>query len=102
MTVQGALTVNGNLIFTGDVAITIPDEELQAYSITEGTEDYVSINTRSGEESVTFGQQPNVIIANTVKGKGVSFMENNNLWHYKNPNLEELKRSLLEINKKYA
>lgn len=46
--------------------------------------------------------KPNVIIANTVKGKGVSFMENNNLWHYKNPNLEELKRSLLEINKKYA
>ena len=46
--------------------------------------------------------KPNVIIANTVKGKGVSFMENNNLWHYKNPNLEELKRSLLEIKKKYA
>ena len=46
--------------------------------------------------------KPNVIIANTVKGKGVSFMENNNLWHYKNPNLEELKRSLLEINKKNA
>ena len=47
-------------------------------------------------------KKPNVIIANTVKGKGVSFMENNNLWHYKNPNLEELKRSLLELNKKYA
>ena len=46
--------------------------------------------------------KPNVIIANTIKGKGVSFMENNNLWHYKNPNLEELKRSLLEIKKKYA
>lgn len=28
---------------------------------------------------------PHCIIANTVKGKGVSFMENNNLWHYKNP-----------------
>ena len=46
--------------------------------------------------------KPNVIIANTIKGKGVSFMENNNLWHYKKPNLEELKRSLLEIKKKYA
>ena len=66
LTVQGVLTVNGNLIFTGDVAITIPDEELQAYSITEGTEDYVSINTRSGEEAVTFGQQPSVIISNTT------------------------------------
>ena len=29
-------------------------------------------------------------------------MENNNLWHYKNPNLEELKISLKEINKNYA
>jgi len=46
--------------------------------------------------------KPNVIIANTVKGKGVSFMENNNLWHYKNPNLDELKKSLIEIKKKYA
>ena len=46
--------------------------------------------------------KPNIIIANTIKSKGVSFMENNNLWHYKNPNLEELKRSLLEIKKKYA
>ena len=45
--------------------------------------------------------KPNVIIANTVKGKGVSFMENNNLWHYKNPNLDELRRSLIEIKKKY-
>jgi len=64
VTVEGVLTVNGNLVFDGDVAISIPDETLQAYSITEGTEDYVSINTREGEESITFGQQPNVIIAN--------------------------------------
>lgn len=26
--------------------------------------------------------RPKAIVANTVKGKGVSFMENNNLWHY--------------------
>lgn len=29
--------------------------------------------------------QPKVIIANTIKGKGVSFMENNLLWHYRDP-----------------
>ena len=46
--------------------------------------------------------KPKIIIADTVKGKGISFMENNNLWHYKNPNLEELKISLKEINKNYA
>ena len=46
--------------------------------------------------------KPTAIIAHTTKGKGVSFMENNNLWHYKNPNLDELRRSLIEIKKKYA
>ena len=46
--------------------------------------------------------KPKVIIANTIKGKGVSFMENNNLWHYKNPNQEQLKKALKEIEIKYA
>jgi hypothetical protein len=64
VTIEGILTVNGNLVFDGDVNISIPDETLQAYSISEGTEDYVSINTRVGEESITFGEQPSVIIAN--------------------------------------
>ena len=29
--------------------------------------------------------KPTVIIANTIKGKGISFMENNILWHYRFP-----------------
>ena len=47
-------------------------------------------------------KKPKIIIADTIKGKGVSFMENNNLWHYKNPNVKELKLALQEIDKKYA
>ncbi len=34
--------------------------------------------------------KPCAIIANTVKGKGVSFMEDDNNWHYRIPNDEEL------------
>lgn len=34
--------------------------------------------------------KPTVIIANTIKGKGVSFMENVPIWHYRMPNGEEL------------
>lgn len=34
--------------------------------------------------------KPTAIIAHTVKGKGVSFMEDNNNWHYKTPSEEEL------------
>jgi hypothetical protein len=66
VTIQGVLTVNGNLVFDGDVNISIPDQTLQAYSITEGTEDYISINTRQTEESITFGTQPKIIISNTT------------------------------------
>ena len=40
------------------------------------------------------------IIANTIKGKGVSFMENNPSWHGKAPNDEELKKALEELNVK--
>ena len=43
-------------------------------------------------------KKPLVIIANTIKGKGVSFMENKVLWHYKSPNLKELISGLKELN----
>ena len=43
--------------------------------------------------------RPLVIIANTIKGKGISFMENKVLWHYKPPNDHELKLGLEELNK---
>lgn len=41
--------------------------------------------------------QPTVIIADTVKGKGVSFMENNILWHYRTPQGEEYEAALKEL-----
>lgn len=41
--------------------------------------------------------QPLCIIARTVKGKGISFMENNNLWHYRNPTLEEFQKGIIEL-----
>lgn len=41
--------------------------------------------------------KPTAIIANTIKGKGVSFMENNAGWHGKAPNDEELKQALEEL-----
>jgi transketolase len=41
--------------------------------------------------------KPNVIIANTVKGKGVSFMENKIIWHYKNPSLIDLNLAIREL-----
>jgi transketolase len=44
-------------------------------------------------------EKPTVIIANTIKGKGISFMENNILWHYRFPHEgEEYDTSLTELN----
>ena len=43
---------------------------------------------------------PKVIIANTTKGRGVSFMENSVLWHYRSPNDEELSSAIAEIEKR--
>lgn len=40
---------------------------------------------------------PKVIIANTIKGKGVSFMENKLLWHYRNPSEEDCIKAIEEI-----
>jgi len=42
--------------------------------------------------------KPTVIIANTVKGKGVSFMEGQAGWHGKAPNKEQLQAALAELN----
>lgn len=44
---------------------------------------------------------PKVIIARTVKGKGVSFMENNILWHYRDPQGEFYKQALKELEDAY-
>jgi transketolase len=44
-----------------------------------------------------FKGKPSIIIAHTVKGKGVSFMENNVDFHGKAPNAEQLEKALKEL-----
>ena len=52
----------------------------------------------SSIEKVPFESgKPSAIIANTVKGKGVSFMENVPMWHYRAPNKEEAELALREL-----
>ena len=41
--------------------------------------------------------RPNCLIAHTIKGKGVSFMENKLLWHYRSPQGEEYAAALAEL-----
>ncbi len=41
--------------------------------------------------------RPKAIVANTIKGKGVSFMEANNVWHYTRLNDQTLEKALKEL-----
>ena len=41
--------------------------------------------------------RPSVVIAHTVKGKGVSFMEDDLAWHYKSPTAEQVACALQEL-----
>jgi transketolase len=43
--------------------------------------------------------KPKAIVARTVKGRGVSFMENDNLWHYTRISDELLEKALQELSK---
>ena len=48
-------------------------------------------------EKAKNNDKPIVIIANTIKGKGVSFMENNAGWHGKAPNKEDFEKAIAEL-----
>ncbi len=60
------------------------------------------INGHSFEQLIYYLKErktdkPRVIIADTIKGKGVSYMENTTKWHKKIPNEEELKQAYKEL-----
>jgi transketolase len=40
---------------------------------------------------------PTCIIAKTIKGKGVEFMENQVLWHYQSPSDEDLAKAIRSL-----
>ena len=46
-------------------------------------------------------EMPTVIIANTIKGKGISFMEGEADWHGKAPNKEQYEQAINELKLKY-
>ena len=55
-----------------------------------------ALNTQTNKER----DKPLAVIANTIKGKGVSFMEDDNNWHYKVPTNDELELALGELDQK--
>ena len=57
---------------------------------------------KSCKNDINPTNKPLCVIANTTKGKNVSFMENNTLWHYRSPQGDEYKLAIAELEKKDA
>ena len=85
---------------TCDVMPTEPlDKKLEAFGwhvIKIDGHDYDAIDAAYAEAAATKGQ-PTMILAQTVKGKGVSFMENDAGWHGKAPNDEQFAQAKAEL-----
>ena len=85
---------------TCDVMPSEPlDKKLEAFGwhvIKIDGHDYDAIEAAYAEAAATKGQ-PTMILAKTVKGKGVSYMENDAGWHGKAPNDEQMAQAKAEL-----
>lgn len=81
----------------GDIKAKFASFECNALEINGHDYDqiYWALMTACGRNQ----SKPTVIIANTVKGKGVSFMENRLEWHFKSPSDEQLVIALKELSR---
>ena len=94
--------VNG-LQIDGRTADVMPSEPLDRkfaafnwHVITVDGHDFDALRAAFAEARQVKGQ-PTVLIAKTVKGKGVSFMENDAGWHGKAPNAEQYEKAVAEL-----
>ena len=98
----GIVDVNGLQIdgATKDVMPSEPlDKKWEAFGwnvIKADGHDFESLDKAFDEAAACKGK-PSVILAKTVKGKGVSFMENNAGWHGKAPNAEQFEQAKAEL-----
>jgi transketolase len=85
-----------------DVCSPYPiDKKFEAFNfhvINVDAHDFDALKAAFDEAKATKGQ-PTAIIARSVKGKGVSFMENNVGWHGKAPNGEEYATAMADLEK---
>lgn len=91
------LQIDGTL---DDVNSPLPvDKKLEAFNwhvITIDGHDFDQIE-QAVEEALAVTGKPTAIIANTIKGKGVSFMENAVDWHGVAPNYDQYKAAMAEL-----
>ncbi len=98
-----AIVDNNNIQIDGTI-----EEIMSPYPIDKKFEDFgwnvlccdghdVAAVRAALEEAKTCSGKPSVIVAKTVKGKGVSFMENDCAWHGNDPDAEQYARAAAEL-----
>ena len=99
---NNGLQIDGNI---ADVMSPYPIvEKLEAFGfhvIAVDGHDFDALEAAFNEAGATKGK-PTAIVMKTVKGKGVSFMENDAGWHGKAPNAEEYAQAMAELKAQYA
>ncbi|MDR1205783.1 MAG: transketolase [Peptococcaceae bacterium] len=80
------------------------DEKFKAFGWHVQTADGHSLEAlkKATAEAKTVLDKPSVVVCKTVKGKGVSFMENNADWHGSAPNADQVRQALDELAQKLA
>lgn len=97
-----ALIDHNKLQATGSIVETIGNLKLAKMFESFGWDTYEidGHNLREINQTIEKARRnsnPSVIVCNTIKGKGVSFMESDNNWHYRAPNEVELKLAYTEL-----
>ena len=102
-----AIVDNNNLQIDGEVGKVLSpypiDEKFKSFGfhvINIDGHDFDQIENAFAEAKQCKGK-PTAIIAKTVKGKGISFMEDKVEWHGKAPNEEQYQEALKELEEKY-
>lgn len=96
---------NNNLQIDGEISeVNSPypiDKKFEAFNfhvININGHDFNEIR-QAFQDAKTVKGKPTVIIAKTIKGKGISFMENNVSWHGTPPDHSQYKQAIIELNK---
>lgn len=103
-----AIVDNNNIQIDGTIEeIMSPypiDKKFEAFKLNVVTCDGHDMQSicRAFAEARKETEKPTVIIAKTIKGKGVSFMENNNEWHGNDPNAEQYLKAAAELDAEIA
>jgi len=83
---------NDRALKLGDLAAKFASFEWKTFTVNGHDHDILAEVLKQRDD-----EKPMVIIAETIKGKGIKEMENNPAWHHRSPDKQELEKMLEEL-----